>query len=231
MEENGIGRPATYATVVSVLYKREYIEKDGKSMKPTELGFKVTEFMEKNFADIVNIKFTAEMEEKLDNIINGTEWQQIISVFYPDFSESVNKAYSSEKKVKLEEEVTDVVCEKCGAFMVVRNGRYGKFLGCPNYPKCKNIKNIDEVVGKCPRCGGEIVKRKTRTGKVFFGCGNYPTCDFMSWEIPAPIFCPACCSVMRIVTKEGKKQYICINKNCNNVVLPVEEAPKPEENE
>ena len=223
MEENGIGRPATYASVVSVLAKRDYTEKDGKSMKPTELGFKVTEFMEKNFSDIVNIKFTAEMEDKLDYIVNGTEWQKIIADFYPHFSESLSKAYSSEKKVRLNEEVSDVVCDKCGAHMVVRNGRFGKFLACPNFPKCKNIKNIDEVVGVCPRCGGKIVKKKTKTGKVFFGCGNYPTCDFMSWEIPAPIFCPKCRNVMRVVVKDGQKQYICVNKKCNHVVIPTEE--------
>ncbi len=223
MEENGIGRPATYASVVSVLAKRDYTEKDGKNMKPTELGFKVTEFMEKNFADIVNIKFTAAMEDKLDYIVNGTEWQKIISDFYPHFSESLSKAYSSEKKVRLDEEVSDVICDKCGANMVVRNGRFGKFLACPNFPKCKNIKNIDEVVGVCPRCGGKIVKKKTKTGKVFFGCGNYPTCDFMSWEIPAPIFCPKCRNVMRIVIKDGQKQYICVSKKCNHVVIPTEE--------
>lgn len=220
MEENGIGRPATYASVVSVLAKREYTEKEGKNMKPTELGFKVTEFMEKNFSDIVNLKFTAAMEDKLDDVVNGTEWQKIISDFYPHFLDNISKAYSSEKKVKIEEEVSDVICDKCGAHMVVRTGKYGKFLACPNYPKCKNIKNIDEVVGKCPRCGGNIVKKKTRTGKVFFGCGNYPECDFMSWEIPAPIFCPKCRNVMRMVTKDGVKQYICVNKNCNNVILP-----------
>ena len=107
--------------------------------------------------------------------------------------------------------------------MVVRNGRFGKFLACPNFPKCKNIKNIDEVVGVCPRCGGKIVKKKTKTGKVFFGCGNYPTCDFMSWEIPAPIFCPKCRNVMRVVVKDGQKQYICISKKCNHVVIPTEE--------
>ncbi len=222
MEENGIGRPATYASVVSVLAKRDYTEKEGKFMKPTELGIKVTEFMEKNFANIVDLKFTAAMEDKLDDIVNGIGWQKIISDFYPSFTESLSNAYSSERKVKLDEEVSDVVCDKCGAKMVYRNGKYGKFLACPNFPRCRNIKNIDEVVGKCPRCGGNIVKKKTRTGKVFFGCGNYPTCDFMSWELPAPIFCPKCRSVMRVVVKEGKKQYICTGRSCNNVILPGE---------
>ncbi|MGN1043129.1 MAG: type I DNA topoisomerase, partial [Christensenellales bacterium] len=176
MEENGIGRPATYASVVSTLAKREYTSKDGKQLVPTQLGETVVEFMEKNFADIVDVKFTASMEDDLDAVVNGTKWQKIISDFYPPFEKSLAKAYSGEKKVKLEEEVTDVVCDKCGANMVVRTGRFGKFLACPNYPKCKNIKNFVESVGKCPRCGGDIVKKHTKNGKIFYGCGNYPEC-------------------------------------------------------
>lgn len=220
MEENGIGRPATYASVVSVLAKREYTAKDGKQIVPTQLGETVVEFMEKNFADIVDVQFTASMENELDAVVNGTEWQTIISNFYPPFLKNLNKAYSAEKKVKLTEEVSDVVCDKCGANMVVRTGKYGKFLACPNYPKCKNIKNIVESVGKCPRCGGDIVKKHTRAGKVFYGCGNYPTCDFMSWELPAPIFCPECRHVMRMVTKGHKTQYICTNNDCKKVIVP-----------
>ncbi len=223
MEENGIGRPATYATVVSVLAKREYTQKDGKQIVPTALGETVVSFMEKNFADIVDVQFTASMENELDAVVNGTEWQKIIEDFYPPFVKSLNKAYAGEKKVKLEEEVTDVVCEKCGANMVVRTGKYGKFLACPNYPKCKNIKNIVESVGKCPRCGGDIIKKKTRNGKVFYGCGNYPDCDFMSWELPAPIFCPDCRHVMRMVVKDNNVRYVCTNKNCNKTVIPEKE--------
>ena len=113
-----------------------------------------------------------------------------------------------------------VICDKCGANMVVRNGKFGKFLACPNYPKCKNIKNIVEPVGICPRCGKDIVKKKTRNGKVFFGCSNYPECDFMSWELPAPQFCPVCRNVMRIIVKDNQKQYVCINKNCNYTIIP-----------
>lgn len=223
MEENGIGRPATYATVVSVLAKREYTQKDGKQIVPTALGETVVAFMEKNFADIVDVQFTASMENELDAVVNGTEWQKIIEDFYPPFVKSLNKAYAGEKKVKLEEEVTDVVCDKCGANMVVRTGKYGKFLACPNYPKCKNIKNIVESVGKCPRCGGDIIKKKTRNGKVFYGCGNYPDCDFMSWELPAPIFCPDCRHVMRMIVKDQNVRYVCTNKNCNKTIIPEKE--------
>ena len=224
MEENGIGRPATYANVLSVLAHRDYVEKEGKLLKPTQLGETVTQFMEKNFADIVDVQFTASMENKLDDVVNGNKWQDVLATFYPHFNECITKAYFGEKKVKMEEEVTDVICDKCGANMVVRNGRFGKFLACPNYPKCKNIKNIVEPVAECPRCHGDIVKKHTKNGKVFYGCANYPECDFMSWELPAPIFCPVCRNVMKIVVKDNKKQYVCINKNCGHV-----EYPKTEE--
>ena len=223
MEENGIGRPATYANTLSVLAHREYTEKEGKLLKPTALGETVTEFMENNFSDIVDVQFTASMENKLDDVVNGNKWQDVLTNFYPHFSESVSKAYQGERKVRLDEEVSDVVCDKCGAKMVVRNGKFGKFLACPNYPKCKNIKSILEPVGVCPRCHGNIVKKHTKGGKVFFGCANYPTCDFMSWELPAPIFCPKCRNVMRIVEKDDRKQYVCINKNCGYTEYPVQD--------
>ncbi len=219
MEENGIGRPSTYANVMSVLPKRDYTEKEGKSIKPTNLGETVVEFMESNFDYIVDSKFTAKMEADLDSVEQGIVWVEIIKKFYPKFYASINKAYAGEKKMKVEPEVTDVVCDKCGAFMVVRSGRYGKFLACPRYPECKNIKNIVEDIGKCPRCGGEIVKKRTKNGKIFYGCGNYPTCDFMSWEVPAPIFCPECSSTMRIVKSNGEEKYICTNKKCNHTIL------------
>ncbi|MDD4316044.1 MAG: type I DNA topoisomerase [Clostridia bacterium] len=219
MEENGIGRPSTYASVISVLAKREYTVKEQKNIKPTPLGETVVEFMEKNFADIVDSKFTAGMETKLDTIQNGEEWQKIIADFYPPFEKNVKMAYSLEKKVKMEDEVTDVVCDKCGALMVIRSSRYGRFMACPNYPKCKNIKNIVETVGKCPRCGGDIVKKRTRAGKTFYGCGKYPECDFMSWEVPAPHLCPKCNGVMRITQKGDNKSYVCINKTCGHTII------------
>ncbi len=226
MEENGIGRPATYANVLSVLAHREYTEKEGKLLKPTQLGETVTQFMEKNFSDIVDVQFTASMENKLDDVVSGNKWQDVIAAFYPHFNECITKAYFGEKRVKIEEEVTDVICDKCGANMVVRNGKFGKFLACPNYPKCKNIKSIIEPVAVCPRCHGDVVKKHTKTGKVFYGCANYPECDFMSWELPAPDFCPVCRNVMRIVVKDNKKQYVCVNKNCGHVEYPKEEDDK-----
>lgn len=164
------------------------------------------------------------MENELDAIVNGTEWQKVIADFYPPFLKSLNNAYMSERKVKLEEEVSDVICEKCGAHMVVKTGKYGKFLACPNYPSCKNIKNIVEAVGKCPSCGGDIIKKKTKNGKIFYGCGNYPTCAFMSWELPAPIFCPDCRHVMRMVVKGNSTKYVCMNKECGKTIIPFGEG-------
>ncbi len=219
MEENGIGRPSTYATVISVLAKRDYTVKEKKTLKPTQLGETVVEFMENNFTDIVDIKFTAGMEDKLDAIAQGEEWQKIIADFYPPFEKNVKMAYSKEKKIKLDKETTDVVCEKCGALMVIRSGRYGKFMACPNYPKCKNVKSFVEKVGKCPKCGGDIVKKKTKKGKLFYGCGNYPQCDFLSWELPAPYYCPQCSNVMTITQKGDNKVYVCLNKNCKHSII------------
>lgn len=220
MEENGIGRPSTYASVISVLAKRIYTEKEQKNIKPTELGMTVVGFMESNFADIVDVKFTADMETKLDTVEKGTEWQKILRDFYPKFNQNINKAYTAgSSKVKAEAEVSDTKCEKCGAFMVVKTSKYGKFLACPNYPACKNIKSLAEVVGKCPRCGGNVIKRKTKTGKDFYGCSNYPNCDFRSWDLPAPQFCPKCSGIMKVVSKNGNKNYVCTIKTCGHTVV------------
>ena len=229
MEEAGIGRPSTYATVISVLAKREYMAKEQKFLKPTNLGETVTEFMETFFANIVDLKFTANMEVKLDEIEHGSEWQKIIRDFYPSFSKEVSAAYNNDKKLTVADEVSDVICEKCGAHMVVREGQYGKFLACPNYPRCKNIKNIIEPVAVCPDCGGPITKRRSKTGKTFYGCGNYPKCKFMSWEIPAPIYCPACGSVMRIVEEGDVKKYVCTKRTCGHVVAAPSEPEGKEE--
>ncbi len=213
MEENGIGRPSTYASIISVLARRYYTAREKRTLKPTVLGETVVEFMEKNFANIVDIKFTAELEDKLDEIEQGQEWQKVIADFYPPFEESVQKAYTQEKQ-KIEYEVSDVKCDKCGAMMVVKTSRYGKFLACPNFPRCKNIKNIIDKVGTCPKCGGDIGRRRTKRGKIFYGCSNYPSCDFMSWDIPAPYYCPKCKSIMKVISKNGNKIYVCINRDC-----------------
>ena len=214
LEDKGIGRPSTFATILSTLYKREYIKKDGKSLEPTELGELVTVYLEKYFNDIVDAKFTARMEEGLDKIEEeGADWHKILNDFYPPFREKIKEALSG-AKMDVADEPSDVKCEKCGAMMVEKSGKYGKYLACPNYPSCKNIKSVQEVVAVCPKCGGDVVKRFSKTGRIFYGCAKYPECDFVSWDVPAPIKCEKCGGAM--VIKEGKTKtvYKCMDKNC-----------------
>ena len=224
MEENGIGRPSTYASIISVLNKRQYVEKESKFFKPTQLGTIVVDTMNKYFDDIMDYKFTANMESKLDMIEEGkVEWKKVISDFYPPLKEKLIIASNDGAKFKLEYEVSDVKCEKCGAMMVVKEGRYGKFLACPNFPKCRNIKSLAEEVSKCPKCGKGIVKRRSKKGKLFYSCTGYPDCDFISWEIPAPIFCPKCNGIMYMKKSKEKTVYNCINKQCNYSETHMEE--------
>ncbi len=219
MEENKIGRPSTYATVISVLLNRKYMEKEKRTLKPTQLGELVNKFMEEHFADIVDINFTAKVEDQLDTIEQGLVWQDVLHDFYPKFINDVNLANNT-NKIHIEDEVSDVTCDKCGALMVIKEGRYGKFLACPNYPKCKNIKSIDEIVGVCPDCGGDIVKKRTRAGKIFYGCNNYPDCEFASWNKPAPILCPKCNSLMTISNTKNGEVYICTKGTCKHRIIP-----------
>ena len=219
MEENGIGRPSTYATVISVLTKREYVVKEQKLFKPTPLGEQVTEFMEDWFKNIVDIHFTADMEQKLDEIEHGSEWQKTIEDFYPGFEQELKAAgYAGVKRVPKQEEVSDVICEKCGARMVIKESKYGKFLACPNYPKCKNIKSLDDPVGYCPLCGAEVYKRRTKAGKVFYGCSNYPECKYMSWEVPEKVLCPVCGKPMRVRKEGNDRFFVCTNAECGHKV-------------
>ncbi len=217
MEENGIGRPSTYASIISVLAKRGHTEREGKSIKPTQRGEIVCEYLEKNFPDIMSLDFTARLERALDKIADGGQsWQELIGAFYPRLQRFITRALKGVAEHKLPAEVSDVVCDKCGAQMIIKEGRYGKFLACPNYPECKNIKKYVEVVCKCPKCGGNVVKKKTRTGKTFYGCENYTVCDFKSWELPAPKLCPECGGVMKSSTKAGATTYLCTNKECKH---------------
>ncbi len=217
MEENGIGRPSTYASIISVLAKRIYTSKDGKNILPTPLGEAVCEYMEKYFSDIMNLSFTARMEGALDKIAEGgQEWYELIEQFYPTLVKRMENAQKNSSVEKVPDVVSDVICEKCGANMVVKDGRFGKFLACPNYPKCKNTKPIVEKIGICPKCGGDVVKKRTKTGKFFYGCSNYPNCDFMSWDIPAPILCPECGSAMKVWKKGDAEIYVCTSKTCGH---------------
>lgn len=219
MEENGVGRPSTVASILKVLPAREYIDKEGKYVYPTELGMIVCDQLVKFFPEIMDSNFTSAMEAKLDKIADGEElWQDVISKFYPPFHKQVITAAKSDgDKVKPKAEVSDVICDKCGARMVIRDSRYGKFLACPNFPKCRNTKPLDAPVGKCPKCGKDVLKRMSKKGKVFYGCTGYPDCDFISWDIPAPYFCPDCKSTMKVVeSKKDGKTYVCTNKECSH---------------
>ena len=192
LEEKGIGRPSTYSPTISTIVDRGYISREKKLLIPTELGFVVTKIMRENFSDIVDVKFTAAMEEKLDGVESGdVEWVQMLETFYGPFEETVKKASETIERVKIEDEVSDIPCEKCGAMMVYKTGRFGKFLACPNFPNCRNTKAIIEKIDvPCPKCGAALIKRKSKRGKVFYGCEKYPDCDFVSWDKPTAMQCP-----------------------------------------
>lgn len=217
LEEMGIGRPSTYAPTISTILSRGYISLENKYLKPTELGNIVTELLEEFFKDIVNVSFTAEMEKKLDQIEEGKlDWREVLNDFYGDFKKTLEIAENEMKKVKLQYEETDVKCEKCGRNMVIKHGRYGKFLACPGYPECKNTKPLLKEIGvKCPFCDGDIIERKTKRGRTFYGCSNYPDCNFVSWDKPLEEKCPECDSILVMKNTRRKKKIRCINDECN----------------
>ena len=215
MEEAGIGRPSTYSPTISVLLKRHYIAIDEKNIFMTELGEVVDDIMRESFPDIVDVNFTANMEGKLDLIEEGgLKWQEILRDFYPGLEDSIKKAEKELEKVNIEDEVTDVVCENCGRNMVIKYGPYGKFLACPGFPECRNTKPYLEKIGvSCPKCGSDMVLRKTKKGRKFYGCENYPECDFTSWNLPVKKPCPSCGGYM---VKKGKK-IVCGNNDCGYI--------------
>lgn len=216
LEEKGIGRPSTYAPTISTIIERGYVRREKKQLVPTELGFVVTKIMKENFSDIVDIKFTADMESKLDLIKDGEEpWKEVIREFYGPFEKTLEKASESIEKVVIPDEVSDVQCEKCGSMMVYKMGRFGKFLACPNFPNCRNTKAIVEKTDvKCPLCGGEIIKRKSKKGKVFYGCEKYPECSFVSWDKPVKEKCPKCGGMMVHKMGHGGGFDACIAEGC-----------------
>ncbi len=235
MEEKGIGRPATYAPTVMTLLNRTYMVKEGKYLKPSELGTTVTEFLEKYFSDIMNVSFTAEMEDDLDRIADGEEsWQNVIAKFYIGFERELIFAYRESKRMSVAPEVSDVVCSKCGAKMVVREGKYDKFLACPNYPKCKNIVSLNQPkkpVCKCPQCGKDVVERRTHGGKIFYGCVGYPECKFASWDKPTDIACPKCKSILTVKESKTMNYYKCSNKACDYEKKETKQVEKTNESE
>ena len=216
LDENGIGRPSTYAPILSNILGRDYIEREKKSLKPTNLGMVVSDLMVKYFDKIVDVKFTAGLEKQLDEIGAGKRgWVDTIKDFYKDFDKLYKKAEDSleGKRVKVPDEETDVICDKCGRKMVVKSGRFGKFLACPGYPECKNTKPMpeDEVKQPCPKCGGKLVKKTSKKGKKFYGCSNYPECDFAAPGIPTGEKCPECGSF--IISGVRGRKY-CMNSEC-----------------
>jgi DNA topoisomerase-1 len=228
MEENGIGRPSTYASIISVLSKRAYTTREGKYMTATELGERVVDEINKHFSDILDLKFTANMEQSLDDIGAGKrEWQNLISDFYPGFMQHVYDAYRETGSKKPAEE-TDIKCEKCGAYMVIKEGRNGRFLACPNYPACKNTRSLDQKqVGTCPKCGKPVVEKTSKSGKTFYGCTGYPQCAFASWDLPAPYFCPECGETMKQINYRNQLKYKCTK--CAHVELIAEKKEDKKE--
>lgn len=218
LEEKGIGRPSTYAPIIETILARGYIVRREKKFEPTELGFIVLDMLEKYFKDIVDVKFTADLERKLDKVAEGKmDKNELLQEFYTPFAKTMEKAEDEIGHVDIPEEVSDVRCEKCGRLMVVKQGRFSKFLACPGFPECRNTKPILKDTGaKCPKCHGRIVERKTRRGRTFYGCENYPKCDFVSWDVPqADKFCEKCgANMFRHRYKNGKMIFYCGNENC-----------------
>lgn len=231
LEEKGIGRPSTYAPTISTIIERGYVQREKKQLIPTELGFVVTQLMKENFKDIVDVTFTADMETKLDRVKDGEqEWTDVIRGFYGPFEETVAKASESIEKVVIADEVSDIPCDQCGAMMVYKMGRFGKFLACPNFPACRNTKAIVEKIDvPCPQCGAALIKRKSKRGKVFYGCEQYPECSFVSWDRPAREKCPQCGSIMVYKMGQNGGYTVCTNKDCGHVVRP--HKKEKEENE
>ncbi len=217
LEENGIGRPSTYAPTITTILQRQYVEREAKFLKPTALGEVTTTLMKERFSDIVDAEFTANMEKELDNIEEGKAiWNKVLSKFYVGFSAELQKAEKDMEgeRVKVPDEETDVICELCGRNMVIKNGRFGKFLACPGYPECKNTKKIvEETAGKCPICSSKLIARKGKNGKKFYGCSSYPNCNFISWDEPIAELCPQCNNTL-FVKKGKQKQLYCAKEGC-----------------
>ena len=217
LEENGIGRPSTYAPTLSTILQRGYVEREGKALKPTIVGETVTRLMKEQFGKIVDVKFTAEMEQELDEVEAGkTEWVGMMHHFYDDFTDMLQSAEKNMEgtKMKIPDEETDIVCELCGRKMVVRHGKYGKFLACPGFPECKNTKTLQqETPGSCPRCGKKVLAKKSKTGRTYYGCEDNPKCGFMTWDIPLAEKCPQCGGSLFKTTGRVKMIH-CLKEGC-----------------
>lgn len=217
LEELNIGRPSTYAPIVGTLGERRYVKKEKKSLIPSELGFLVTGLMEEYFKEIVDVRFTASMEDRLDEVeTTGHEWKQIIRDFYGPFRKDLEKADAAIEKVVVEDKPTGEVCELCGKPMVFKAGRYGDFIACSGYPECRNTKPILKAIGvKCPKCGKDVIEKKSKRGKIFYGCSGYPECDMSYWNKPVNKACPKCGSLLTEKITKGEKGLICSNQECD----------------
>lgn len=215
LEETGVGRPSTYVSIVSTITGREYVTREQKQLKPTELGEAVTGLLKEQFPNIVNVKFTANMESDLDKVEHGeVDYIAMLHTFYDGFEENLKAAKEKTEgvKIKLKEDETDIPCEKCGRMMVIKTGRFGKFLACPGYPECKNTKPlVIETNAKCPVCGGKVIQKKSKRGYTFFGCDNYPNCNFMTWDKPTDETCPQC---GKSLFKRKGGVLVCLNEGC-----------------
>ena len=220
LEEQGIGRPSTYAPTITTIIARRYVAKENKNLYVTELGEVVNRIMKQSFPSIVDVSFTANMESLLDKVADGTvAWKTVVSNFYPDLDEAVTIAEKELESVKIEDEVTDEICELCGRNMVIKYGPHGKFLACPGFPDCKNTKPYLEKIGvPCPKCGKEVVRKKTKKGRLYYGCEANPDCDFMSWQKPSTQKCPKCGSYM---VEKGSK-LLCADETCGYRMDPTE---------
>lgn len=219
MEEKGIGRPSTYAAVIETIIGRNYVVREEKQFFPTEIGDLVNELLVTHFAEIITVDFTAQMESELDDIEDGKrEWKTVIADFWSVFEQLLDKAEEEIGEVKIEDEVTDIICEKCGRPFAIKMGRFGKFLACTGFPQCRNTRPLLEEIGvKCPKCqNGEIVRRRSKKGRVFYGCSNYPECDFVTWGKPTGARCPECEEgwLVEQPTRHGV-EIKCENKYCN----------------
>ena len=222
MEEKGIGRPSTYAPTISTITSHEYVVKDGKYLKPTNLGVVVTELMKERFPDIVDLKFTNHMEESLDEVESGKRrWKELLAEFYGGFSDELGDAEKALEgtRIKVPDELSDEYCDVCGRQMVVKSGRFGRFLACPGYPECSFTKPIViEMPGKCPKCGGRLLKRTSAKGYTYYACERGADCGFMTWYVPTKDFCPACGKTLFKPSGKGQKKSFCINEGCTEFV-------------
>lgn len=220
MEENGIGRPSTYAPTVSTILDREYVIKEGKYLRLTPLGGVVNDLMCQRFPDIVDVKFTARMEQKLDDVEAGdVKWKDLIRQFYVPFHQNLEQVEKDMEGVylKVPDEVTEEKCDLCGRNMVIKSGRFGRFLACPGYPECKFTKPlVVEMPGRCPKCGGRILKKTSRNGYTYYGCDKFPACDFMTWDVPVKDDCPVCGKTMFKKAGRGFNKPFCANPECAN---------------